>query len=143
MLIGPLLRLTNQAYGSEVDAALNAAGFTGIRPPHANVFPFVDAEGTSVTELARRARMRKQSMAQAVEQLERLGYVDRRPDPSDGRARRVFLTERGRAVRPTAVAAGEAVEARWAQIVGAEALEQVRATLVALLNAQELAARAD
>jgi DNA-binding MarR family transcriptional regulator len=143
MLIGPLLRLANQAYGSEVDAALNAAGFTGIRPPHANVFPFVDAEGTSVTELARRARMRKQSMAQAVEQLERLGYVDRRPDPSDGRARRVFLTERGRAVRPTAVAAGEAVEARWAQIVGAEALEQVRATLVALLNAQELAARAD
>jgi len=143
LLVGPLLRLANQAYGSEVDAALQAAGFSGIRPPHANVFPFVDPEGTSVTELARRARMRKQSMAQAVEQLERLGYVERRPDPSDGRARLVVLTERGAAVRPTAMAAGRAVEARWEQIVGADALEQLRATLVALLNAEELAARAD
>jgi len=80
--------------------------------------------------------MRKQSMAQAVEQLDRLGYVERRPDPADRRARLVCLTERGRAVRPVAVRAGRAVEAEWARLVGAVRLEQVRATLTDLLNAQ-------
>jgi DNA-binding MarR family transcriptional regulator len=138
-LVGLLLRLANQAYGSEVDAALTEAGFAGIRPAHANVFPFVSPDGVSVAELARLARMRKQSMAQAVEQLERLGYVERRPDPADGRARRVFLTERGRAVGPVAVAAGRAVEAQWSQVVGEERLEQLRATLMELLNAQRRA----
>jgi DNA-binding MarR family transcriptional regulator len=133
-LLGLLLRLANQAYGSEVDAALVAAGFDGIRPAHANVFPFVGEDGTSVAELARRARMRKQSMTQAVEQLERLGYVERRPDPADARSRRVFLTDRGRAVRPAAVRAGREVEARWARLVGSERIEALRATLVALLN---------
>jgi DNA-binding MarR family transcriptional regulator len=133
-LVGLLLRLANQAYGTEVDAALSEAGFAGIRPAHANVFPFVGPDGVSVAELARRARMRKQSMAQAVEQLEKLGYVERRPDPTDGRARRVFLTERGRAVGPVAVRAGRAVEARWSDAVGAERLEQMRETLADLLR---------
>jgi DNA-binding MarR family transcriptional regulator len=135
-LVGLLLRLANQAYGSEVDAALTEAGFAGIRPAHANVFPFVGPDGASVAELARRARMRKQSMAQAVEQLEQLGYVERRPDPADGRARRVFLTDRGRAVGPVAVRAGRAVEEQWSQVVGAERLQELRQTLVELVSAQ-------
>jgi DNA-binding MarR family transcriptional regulator len=133
-LLGLLLRLLHHHWGREVDAALVRAGFAGIRPAHANVFPFIPPDGIQVSELAARARMRKQSMAQAVEQLERAGYVQRRPDPADRRGRLVFLTDRGAAVRPVGVAAGRDVEREWAALIGAERLEQLRSTLQELLD---------
>jgi len=132
--LGLLLRLLHQHWGEDVDAALRAAGLHGIRAAHANVFPFVPPDGIPVSELARLATMRKQSMAEAVDQLERAGYVQRRPDPTDRRARRVFLTERGAAVRAVAVAAGREVEQRWAALTGPGEIEAVRATLLTLLG---------
>jgi len=116
--LGLLLRLLHQEWTFAVDAALDAAGFGDIRPPHANVFTFVPPEGIQVSELTRLARVRKQTMAQAVDELERLGYVERRPDPSDRRARLVFLTERGEQVRPIAIATGRQVYAEWSQLLG-------------------------
>jgi DNA-binding MarR family transcriptional regulator len=77
--------------------------------------------------------MRKQSMAEAVEQLERAGYVERRPDPDDRRARLVLLTDRGRQVRAVAVAAGRAVEAQWTGLTSPEEIAAFRATLQRLL----------
>jgi DNA-binding MarR family transcriptional regulator len=134
-LIGLLLRLLHQHHAEDVDAALRAAGFDEIRPAHANVFPFVPADGIPVSELARRASVRKQTMAQAVEQLERAGYVERRADPQDRRARRVFLTPRGEAVRPVGVAAGRRVEEHWAELTSPEDIEALRDALQRLLAA--------
>lgn len=133
-LIGLLLRLLYQHYAQDIDTALHAAGFDDIRPPHANVFPFVPPEGITVSGLAERARVRKQTMAQAVEQLERLGYVERRPNPKDRRARLVFLTERGAAVRPVTHGAAEGVEARWAELTSPAEQEALRASLLRLLT---------
>ena len=48
--------------------------------------------------LAARAQMTKQSMAQLVAHLEAHGYVERVPDPADGRAKLVRATARGREV---------------------------------------------
>ncbi|WP_252435252.1 MarR family winged helix-turn-helix transcriptional regulator [Pseudonocardia humida] len=132
--LGLLLRLLHQHWGEDVDAALRAAGLDGIRAPHANVFPFVPAGGIAVSELARRANMRKQSMAEAVDQLERSGYVQRRPDPHDRRARLVLLTERGEAVRAVAIAAGRRVEERWTGLTSAAEIDALRATLQRLLS---------
>jgi DNA-binding MarR family transcriptional regulator len=132
-LLGLLLRLLNQYYAQDVDAALREAGFGDIRPPHANVFPFVPPEGVQVSELAQLARVRKQTMAQAVEQLERAGYVERGPDPRDRRARLVFLTTKGQAVGPVAVASGRRVEERWAQLTSPEEIEALASSLQRLL----------
>jgi DNA-binding MarR family transcriptional regulator len=132
--LGLLLRLLHQHWGEDVDAALRAAGLDGIRAPHANVFPFVPPEGIAVSELARAANMRKQSMAEAVEQLERAGYVQRRPDPHDRRARLVLLTERGQAVRSVAVAAGRRVEQHWTELTSAADIAALRTTLQLLLS---------
>jgi DNA-binding MarR family transcriptional regulator len=132
-LLGLLLRLVHQYYAQEVDAALRAAGFGDIRPPHSNVFPFVPPEGIQVSELAQLAHVRKQTMAQAVEQLEHAGYVERRPDPHDRRARLVLLTERGEAVRPVAVAAGRRAEERWARLTSPEEIDELRGSLLRLL----------
>lgn len=132
-LIGLLLRLLYQHYAQDIDAALSEAGFGDIRPPHANVFPFVPPEGISVSELADLARVRKQTMAQAVEQLEDMGYVERRPNPHDRRSRLVFLTERGASVKPVTHATAARVEQDWARLTSPEELETLRATLLHLL----------
>jgi DNA-binding MarR family transcriptional regulator len=68
-------------------------------------------------------------MAESVEQLERAGYVERRPDPHDRRARLVFLTPRGGAVRSVAIAAGRRVEERWIDLTSPQEIETLRATL--------------
>lgn len=133
-LIGLLLRLVYQHYAQDVDAALRQAGFDDIRPAAANVFPFVPAEGITVSRLAELARVRKQSMAQAVDQLERTGYVERRPNPHDHRSRLVFLTERGAGVPPVTHAAAQRVEERWAQLIGPAEFETLRASLLGLLE---------
>jgi DNA-binding MarR family transcriptional regulator len=133
-LIGLLLRLVYQHYSEDIHAALLEAGFGDIRPPHANVFPFVPPEGITVSGLAELARVRKQTMAQAVEQLERTGYVERRPNPRDRRSRLVFLTERGASVKPVTHATAARVEERWAKLTSPEELEALRASLLHLLT---------
>lgn len=133
--LGLLLRLLNQHWGGDVDAALRNAGLDGIRPSHANVFPFVRPDGIQVSELADLANVRKQSMAEAVEQLERAGYVERRRDPHDRRARLVALTPRGEAVRSVAVAAGGRVEERWSDLTSHQEIETLRAILLHLYAA--------
>ena len=105
-----------------------------IRPAAANMFPFVPAEGITVSGLADLARVRKQTMAQAVEQLERTGYVERRPNPRDRRSQLVFLTERGASVTPITHAAAERVERRWAEVTSPEDLEALRGSLLRLLR---------
>ena len=133
-LIGLLLRLLYQQYSQDIEASLREAGFGDLRPPHSNVFPFVPADGITVSELADLARVRKQSMAEAVDQLERMGYVERRPNPRDRRSRLVFLSERGESVRPVTHATAERVEQRWAELTSPDELEALRASLLRLLT---------
>jgi DNA-binding MarR family transcriptional regulator len=134
-LLGLLLRLLYQHHAQNIEAALREAGFGDIRPSHGNVFPFVPPEGITVSALAELARVRKQTMAQAVEELERMGYVVRRSNPRDRRSRLVFLTERGESVKPVTHATAARVEERWAELTSPEELEELRAGLLRLLLA--------
>src|SRR5207302_1503708 len=133
-LLGLMLRLVSWHFGMEVDATLRAAGFDDIRAAHANIFPFVPPEGIQVSRLARLARVRKQTMLQTVEELERAGYVVRRADPRDRRGRLVVLTPRGTAVQAIGAKAARRVEERWAELTGVEEIEALRASLEHLLN---------
>ncbi len=64
---------------------------------HGAVLGRLDREGAqSVSDLALAERVRPQSMAQTVADLEGDGFVQRRPDPADGRRAIVELTEQGR-----------------------------------------------
>jgi DNA-binding MarR family transcriptional regulator len=133
-LVGLLLRLAAQQWGTDMDAALRTEGVEGLTPAHATVIPFVPPEGIQIGELARLAKVRKQSMAQSVDLLTASGYVTRRPDPGDRRASLVFLTEKGRALWPVSHRAGRRVEADWATRVGSDDLEHLRRTLIDLLR---------
>jgi DNA-binding MarR family transcriptional regulator len=132
--MGVLLRLLYQLYSLEIQSALRAAGFDDINPAAANVFTFLTSEGATVSELAQLSHVRKQTMAQTVEQLERSGYVERRPNPFDRRSQLVFLTARGKRVPRVTHKAAAAVEKRWARLSGAGELEKLRLSLSDLLT---------
>ena len=97
-----------------------------MRAPHGNVLQFLDAEGTSVSELARRAQITKQSMAELVAHLERHGYVERVPDPADRRARLVRATARGAEVYAIAREVVAELEQRLVARLGPERFAQLR-----------------
>jgi DNA-binding MarR family transcriptional regulator len=79
--------------------------------------------------LAERAQMTKQSMAQLVAHLEAYGYVERVDDPSDGRAKLVRATARGREVYAVVRAFIADLDTRLAERMGAEKVERLRALL--------------
>jgi DNA-binding MarR family transcriptional regulator len=107
-------------------------GHPEVRPPHGNVFQYLDDEGTRVSDLAARAQVTKQSMAELVLHLERHGYVERVPDPSDRRAKLVRATRRGEEVFALAREFVAATEAAWTRKLGKRKMQQLRELLVEL-----------
>ena len=130
--IGLLLFIPYRALEARVFEALAAAGFDDITPAQGRVFQNIASEGIRLTELAARAQVSKQNASVLVDQLERSGYVRRMSDPTDGRARRVYVAERGAASIPVAVAAIREVEAEWTAHLGAESMERLRHDLAQL-----------
>lgn len=127
--LGILLFVANRALEQRAFDAVVAAGITDITLAQARVAARIGPDGTRVTDLAEQARVTKQSAAFLVEQLEAAGYVERIPDPTDGRARLVRLTSRARPVIEAADAEVERVLAEWADHVGEDRLRQVHQTL--------------
>ena len=93
--LGILLREPYRIASERLHERFAESGHPEVRAPHGNVFAFLDDGGTRVSELARRAQITKQSMAELVAHLERNGYVERVPDPDDRRAKLVRSTARG------------------------------------------------
>jgi DNA-binding MarR family transcriptional regulator len=127
--LGILLFVANRALEQRAFDAVVAAGITDITLAQARVAARIGPDGTRVSDLAAQARITKQSAAFLVDQLESAGYVERAPDPTDGRARLVRLTARAAEVVAVADAEVERVLAEWADHVGAERLRQMHDVL--------------
>ncbi|MBA3865453.1 MAG: winged helix-turn-helix transcriptional regulator [Solirubrobacterales bacterium] len=130
-LLGNLQRLFRAELASRGEGG---SGFEGIRPAHLQVFGNIKAEGTRLTDLAEWSDMSLSAMAELVDGLERLGYLERRADPSDGRAKLISLTKTGwAAIREGRRLIGE-IESDWADALGAERYEALGRDLQALLD---------
>ena len=132
--MGRLLRLLYQLYSLEIQGALRKAGFDDINPSAANVFTFLTSDGATVSELANLSHVRKQTMAQTVEQLERSGYVERRPNPSGSPISAGLPHSQRQADSPVTHKAAAAVENRWARLSGPDELDTLRMSLFDLLT---------
>jgi DNA-binding MarR family transcriptional regulator len=103
------------------------AGFPDVREGHGCVFGFVDLEhGSRLTDLAERAGLTKQAVGEVVAELERKGYAQRVPDPYDGRAKIIRLTERGVEASLTGRRLFAEIEREWAEEYGQELVDQLR-----------------
>jgi DNA-binding MarR family transcriptional regulator len=107
-----------------------------LRPTHGCVFRFVRGDGMRLTELAGLAGMTKQSVGELVDDLVGLGYVERAPDPADGRAKLIRLTPRGAEAQREGFRLFARLEARWAKRFGAERLALLRETLEEIVAAE-------
>ena len=138
----PMIRLLGTAvdgFSGELQRRLREAGLTDIRPGHGCVFGTVDPEGSRLTDLALRACMTKQSVAEATNDLEQLGYVERVPDPDDGRVKIIRLTERGREAQAMGRRLIDDIEREWAERYGEERIAALRDARFDLVVADGLA----
>ena len=130
-LLGALLRLASQAMNERFNRWIESSGFAGIQPAHsAAIQPLWELpEGARITALARASRITKQSMSALIADLETAGYVERVDDPDDARATRVRLTAHGRAYGRAVRAFARSIEAEWAERIGGQRVDELRATL--------------
>jgi DNA-binding MarR family transcriptional regulator len=132
--IGQLLVQTTRHFQTELYRRLAGAGLEGLRVPHTHVSAYIESEGSRLSELARKARMTVPAMLELVDDLERLGYAERRPDPSDRRAKLIVMTDKGwEAMRTGHRIIGE-LEAEYAQALGRDRFDEFTSTFQALLN---------
>jgi DNA-binding MarR family transcriptional regulator len=132
MNTGLLLFIPYRAMEARVFAGLAAAGFDDVTPAQAKVFQRLAPGGSRLTELAEQAGVTKQTAGFLVDQLERAGYVERVPDPSDGRARLVRIAERGARAIPIAAGVVAEVEDEWAAHLGPDRMDRLRELLAEL-----------
>lgn len=129
----PLLGEVKELAIEELHRRLAAEGFAEIRPGHGCVFRFVDAHGSRLTELAELSGYTKQAVGEVATDLERLGYVERVPDPFDRRAKLIRLTERGLEAQSAALRVFADIERRWRERYGEDRLTTLRETLEQIL----------
>jgi DNA-binding MarR family transcriptional regulator len=129
-----LLGLCSAKFSQLLLQALWDAGFTDQRMVYDRVFPFVPAEGIRLTALADRAGMTKQAMSELVGDLVSMGYLQRSPDPADGRAKLIEFTDRGWAAVHTVLDAFQDIEASLVSRLGERRIRELRRTLLDLLD---------
>lgn len=131
-MLGALLRMAFETVRQRMLESLHEHGFDDLDAPHLNVLQFPGPDGMRPSELAARLHISKQALNYLLGELERMGYLERQPDPDDLRSRRIRLTERGRATVPVIRAAVRETERSWAARIGEERVEELRRLLLAL-----------
>ena len=129
---GVLMFIAQRHVEMRVMEAVAALGYDDLTLAQARLGARIGDEGTRATDLAEAAQVTKQTAGYLVDQLERAGYVERRPDPTDARARLVCFTERGRELQRAAREVEREVEQEWADHLGPDRLETLRELLTEL-----------
>jgi DNA-binding MarR family transcriptional regulator len=135
-LIGALLRVPWEAVQRHILERLHERGFADFDAAHLNVFQYPGPQGARPTELAARLRISKQALNYLLGELERLGYLERQPDPDDLRSKRVALTARGTSAIGVIRDAVSETETAWAQQLGPKRFAVLRDLLVELNQAE-------
>jgi DNA-binding MarR family transcriptional regulator len=139
--IAALLNEVKVAAVRKLFERLEQEGFEHVREGHGCVFGFIDIQhGSRLTELAERAGLTKQAVGEAATELERLGYVERVPDPSDRRAKIIKLTPSGVDACLTGRRIFAEIEREWAEEFGGELMANMREAAERIAAAEREAA---
>jgi len=111
---------------------IHGAGFTDLVPAHAAVLRYPGPQGRRPSDVAAESGMSRQAMNYLLGELEQLGYLVRRDDPTDKRSRRIELTERGVAVRQVMRDSVLGIEAELERELGRDRLVELRRRLAEL-----------
>jgi len=140
---GILLLVAEQEFVRGLRASTAERGFTDQGRSDGFVLRTLGDGPTTISRLAERLEITKQGASQLADDMERRGYVERRPDPSDARVRLLHLTERGRAALKAARTYHRAYERRLRARFGDAAIDGMREVLAAMAGEAELSAPHD
>ncbi|WP_433294742.1 MarR family winged helix-turn-helix transcriptional regulator [Pseudonocardia sp. CA-142604] len=118
------------AVQNELFSTLAANGFDDLHPRHGAVLAYIEAAGVRATELARLSGQHKQVVGTVIDELEALGYVERKPDPGDRRAKLVCPTERGLEQMQTAEKIMTSIQERHARRLGHDTFTRFKEALI-------------
>ena len=134
LAIGQLLARLLREFRAELSAPAAEHGYADMRQPHLHIFGNVGIDGIRLTDLAARAQLSLATTSELVSELQQLGYLERRPDPRDGRAKLIFPTRRGRQVLDTAGDRVAEIEQHWRELLGAGRFDVMCRTMNDLLD---------
>ncbi|MGW1892357.1 MarR family winged helix-turn-helix transcriptional regulator [Streptomyces sp. NPDC002004] len=125
----------------ELFTALAEQGFDDIQPRAGAVLAYLRTDGIRASELARASGQHKQVIGTLIDDLERLGYVERKPDPADRRAKLIYPTGRGLLQMEAATSIMRTIEERHAKALGAHEYATFKAALHRVAALQRKAER--
>jgi DNA-binding MarR family transcriptional regulator len=135
--VGAMLGVVWQWVRDQLYAGVVAAGFDDLNAAHVGLWRYPGLEGQRPSQLADRRGITKQSVNDLLGHLEGHGYLLRVPDSTDGRARVIRLTSKGRRLEQTIYDEAGAAQLRIAEILGPRRFAQLHSSL-ALLTEQLL-----
>ena len=128
-----LLRTAYNILSAAIYRAVAEIGSTDMRPAHGNAMEMLAIQdGLRLTDLAARAGMAPQSMGELVDDLVSKGYLERHEDPADRRAKRIYLTQKGRTTAAASKVAVRQIERQISEMLGARHYQQMRRNLAAI-----------
>ena len=128
-LVGALLRVPFEEVRRRIIERLHERGFDDIDQPHLNVFQYPGPHGKRPSEITTNAGISKQALNYLLNEIERLGYVERKNDPDDARSKRIVLTRRGEAARQVIREAVVDVERDWERMLGVQRFATLKSLL--------------
>lgn len=135
--VGQLLFKAARLLNDEALRRVRARTRYQLRASHTALFPHIDLAGTRLTTLADRLGVTKQAAGQLVEELEALGVLERAPDPTDGRAKLIRFSARGRRGLLHGLGVLRQIEQELSERLGAPRLRAFHQTLLMLVDELE------
>ena len=127
--VGALLRPCWQWVWGRIFTGVVASGYDDLNPAHIGLFRYPTLDRLRPTEVAEQMQITKQSVNDLLSHLEQRGYLTREPDPTDGRARIIRLTTRGRRLEGVINAQARAAELEIAEHLGPRRFAQLQSAL--------------
>lgn len=132
--VGQLMVQLLRQFRRELFEPASEAGYPDIRVPHLQIFGNLDVAGIRLTALAERAQLSLAATSELVNELQDLGYLQRKPDITDRRAKLIVPTARGRQALRDARDRVAEIEQHWSGLVGPDRFATSCRTLQDLLD---------
>lgn len=133
--IGGLLRTVWKLHRDRMYERLVALGYPDVTRAQFALLRFPGVDGMRPSEAAELAGLSKQAVNDLLGELERSGYLERKPHPADGRGRVVRLTHRGKRLQHTTHQISRELEADWGARVGQKRIASLKQTLEDMITA--------
>jgi DNA-binding MarR family transcriptional regulator len=124
------MRMAQRWVMDQVYEGVRTSGYDDLGRSHVDMFRANIPDGLRPTEVAEQLGITKQSVNQAIRDLEAGCYLTLEPDPSDGRARVIRLTDKGCCVRDVAYNVAVSFEQAIARQLGQRRFAEFKKALV-------------